>query len=719
VGTTECGSWLKLSEPTVNSISQALISGKDRRVFDTIPKAPLDFIEQLDFTGVEIFGTSHVCIQLSPYLTTLIGGRGVGKSLLLSALLRLFAADREWIEKKEEELLPWESRHLALFKDDGPFFGTGVSLSVMYRKESGVRYRLTLDSPGDDLLEHRKLEMETPGGWQQIATEAAAVAAIDFHPLFFLQGQMSAITGARLEQRDLTNLIEGPIRSTRAIVRGKLQELAGAVQDGMLDKAKLKGTEAQVRQAAAQVKQKESDRKAFLDAAKKGLTEEQQALFTEGEVFRKGQATTQDLESAVDATLRALTTELQDLSAARDAAKSGIQGLEDSKRSELKAEPYVEELVDVAKVLEKDLKELIARLSARVKGAQGNKKAFAAKLEALLRRAAEVGEKERARREALKKAEALEKEITQLTKQQNSFSQEVQRIKRAGKIEKGEAALAQYRQLVREYSEQLEKRAQKITGNTEFRLIVKIVPGGRYEKVVEALTSLCEGAGVRGSTWGQLEQVLKASVSPATVLTDLFETMIRAQSESSETLPPGWSKGGFTDKVFNNIRTRTTIEQWVQMSVVLADDKVEVLYKTGRGKPPIPILSASPGERAVELLKLALFSTSGPLIIDQPEDDLDNQFLADRLVALVQDAKQKNQLVFASHNANLVVHGDSEVIHVMGPEDRPGGKVGCSLQKSGTIDQEDVCEKVEEVMEGGREAFEKRRRKYHETIAPR
>ena len=114
----------------------------------------------------------------------------------------------------------------------------------------------------------------------------------------------------------------------------------------------------------------------------------------------------------------------------------------------------------------------------------------------------------------------------------------------------------------------------------------------------------------------------------------------------------------------------------------LADDKVEVRYKKGAKKPPIPILSASPGERAVELLKLALFSTRGPLIIYQPEDDLDNHFLADKLVELVHQSKHTNQLIFASHNANLVVHGDAELIHVLSVVEVSEGRVSRRLDDS-------------------------------------
>jgi len=126
---------------------------------------------------------------------------------------------------------------------------------------------------------------------------------------------------------------------------------------------------------------------------------------------------------------------------------------------------------------------------------------------------------------------------------------------------------------------------------------------------------------------------------------------------------------------------------------------------------------ASADERAVELLRLSLKSSRFPIVIDQPEDDLDTAFLASSLVDLVQLAKRQNQLIFASHNANLVVHGDTEKVHVMSNFLVDDAEL-CGCELSGTIDQEKICDSIEYIMEGGRAAFEQRRMKYHETIYP-
>ena len=70
---------------------------------------------------------------------------------------------------------------------------------------------------------------------------------------------------------------------------------------------------------------------------------------------------------------------------------------------------------------------------------------------------------------------------------------------------------------------------------------------------------------------------------------------------------------------------------------------------------------ASEGQRAAVLLFLLLKQSDGPLIIDQPESDLDNKIIV-QLSDSLHDAKQKRQLIFASHSANIVVNGSSELV---------------------------------------------------------
>src|SRR5262249_40629851 len=99
-----------------------------------------------------------------------------------------------------------------------------------------------------------------------------------------------------------------------------------------------------------------------------------------------------------------------------------------------------------------------------------------------------------------------------------------------------------------------------------------------------------------------------------------------------------------------------------------------------------------------------------PLIIDQPEDDLDSQVILD-VVERIWKAKERRQLIFSSHNANLVVNGDAEL--VVGCDYRAAGdQSGGRVKVQGAIDQAEVRQEITTVMEGGEKAFRLRKEKY-------
>ncbi len=133
------------------------------------------------------------------------------------------------------------------------------------------------------------------------------------------------------------------------------------------------------------------------------------------------------------------------------------------------------------------------------------------------------------------------------------------------------------------------------------------------------------------------------------------------------------------------------------------------------GKPEAwhTLEALSTGQKATAVLLLLLLEAKAPLIVDQPEDDLDNRFITDGVVPTMKDEKRKRQFVFSTHNANIPVLGDAELILGL-----TTGSMDDDLQSQverkhmGSIDARPVREMVEEILEGGKAAFEMRRLKY-------
>ena len=121
----------------------------------------------------------------------------------------------------------------------------------------------------------------------------------------------------------------------------------------------------------------------------------------------------------------------------------------------------------------------------------------------------------------------------------------------------------------------------------------------------------------------------------------------------------------------------------------------------------------STGQKATAVLLLLLLESDAPLVVDQPEDDLDNRFITEGVVPRMREEKRRRQFLFSTHNANIPVLGDAELIlglSASGEADAGGAKA--APEHMGAIDARPVRELVEELLEGGEDAFERRRRKY-------
>ena len=115
------------------------------------------------------------------------------------------------------------------------------------------------------------------------------------------------------------------------------------------------------------------------------------------------------------------------------------------------------------------------------------------------------------------------------------------------------------------------------------------------------------------------------------------------------------------------------------------------------------------GQQCTAILHLLLLNNPDPLIMDQPEDNLDNAFIAERIVKELRSEKTERQFLFATHNANIPVFGDAEWIGVC---TAAGDRAEMPSDMQGSIDVREIRDHGADILEGGREAFTQRREKY-------
>jgi len=133
------------------------------------------------------------------------------------------------------------------------------------------------------------------------------------------------------------------------------------------------------------------------------------------------------------------------------------------------------------------------------------------------------------------------------------------------------------------------------------------------------------------------------------------------------------------------------------------EDGLQVEYsRKGDGRDFQSIGQASAGQRAAAMLAFLLAYGNEPLVLDQPEDDLDNHLIYGLVVQQIRSNKLRRQLIVVTHNPNIVVNGDAELIHVLDFNHQ------CYIKHTGSLQDHAMRREVCQVMEGGEEAFERR-----------
>lgn len=164
---------------------------------------------------------------------------------------------------------------------------------------------------------------------------------------------------------------------------------------------------------------------------------------------------------------------------------------------------------------------------------------------------------------------------------------------------------------------------------------------------------------------------------------------------------------------FGAERTRRILEAFkanldpFALEIIDIEDRVSIELNVGSDTEPNfkDAAELSRGQKCTALLPLLLARRDTPLLVDQPEDNLDNHFIYETVVETVRRLKSRRQMFFVTHNANIPVLGEADLVIVMDSDGRKG-----YVARSGTVD---ACRtEIIDLLEGGKEAFDLRRQRY-------
>lgn len=244
----------------------------------------------------------------------------------------------------------------------------------------------------------------------------------------------------------------------------------------------------------------------------------------------------------------------------------------------------------------------------------------------------------------------------------------------------------------------LRRAVKKINkGKLKGKVQVEVYAGKNKEELIEFLSEI-DGLGSKSLSWIRE----KDDFSLPAFIKHIGEGSTKLMEEYDLT------------KAKADILAQLPLEKRLEMELIPLLDMIDVKLNTAgegaEGENFKSLNKLSKGQQCTAILNILLLDNNDPLIIDQPEDNLDNSYIANNFVDGLRDHKLNRQFIFSTHNANIPVFGDSELIVVMQEVDGQGSIADNCI---GSVDNPNVKTAVINTLEGGNIAFQIRRAKYN------
>lgn len=207
-----------------------------------------------------------------------------------------------------------------------------------------------------------------------------------------------------------------------------------------------------------------------------------------------------------------------------------------------------------------------------------------------------------------------------------------------------------------------------------------------------------------GRNWTDFGTALFTNYEQSTDFNTPWDLLIHYGKNKENILP---ELEGYFDQLIELLHTD---QDWDELMITRVNDEIDITLMREDGSRAGSLLDngLSDGQKNTAILTLLFADGSSPIIIDQPEDELDSDFIYNQLVPLIRNIKSKRQIIISTHNANLPVNGDADLVYALNTNMGHG-----VLRQQGGLDQESVREGILDIMEGSEEAFRKRKEKYY------
>ena len=655
--------WVKMEFPSIEGLRLALIDGDAsvNRDMNAEPNWHAEYvIENIIVEEAKYMGRSEaLTCEFSPFLNTIIGGRGSGKSTLLEFMRLVLRRDQELPTRLENDYQGYFST------DEEGLLTQSSTLRLVYRK-GDTRYRLNWDANFEN-FETPSLEEqdEETGDWWEAEGEIASLFPVSIYSqkqIFELASEPQGLLGVidrapEVAFEEYYRAFQDCSNSCKQLHQQRVQ-----LHQKVSEENKLKG---QLNDITRQIEQVEKS--GHKDALQNYRLRQQQL----NEIQYVEQHWMQYLDNLREGFAEAeVVTVDEALFAQHPEILTALQ---------VKQHQWQQQINQIRENFEKQIDDLNQWQTDK------QSQAWMRLLDRDLQRYREL--------RAQLEQQGIDPQVyPDLLQKRSLLDRELQQI--AGYRQQTEKLEKQYWEKLSEAKRHREELTERRT-----RFLGRVLEGNKSVQI--RIVPFAE-------PWTDMEKKIREILQ----VWDHFDKDIEALKQVIE--KDGWeqarkrifdirdNKQTAKDSRFHNHLRGLPHESFIDLLLWFPEDALQITYGAGK-----KIREGSPGQKSAALLTFILAHGNEPLLLDQPEDDLDNELIYSLIVQAIKATKTKRQIIVVTHNANIVVNGDSEMVHYLNVASGQSHLTSDSLQSEG------IRQRICDTMEGGSKAFEQRYKRIH------
>ncbi len=676
--------WLKMDDkPTLESVRQALLSSELRvktkyESKESPETLPNFWIKQMTFSKTSINPKKDVTVNFNPHLNTIIGGRGSGKSTIIRLLTGALSPDSVESTAVADDQKNFYKKTVR--KHDG-IFNENSSITINLVR-SGTEYKIDITNIIDS--RNQTIDVFKIQDGHEIPVDGTGILSL-FKPRVFTQKQ---IYETAKNESALMELIDSKIDSIPRLIKQK-EELINALKNTLVDiqsyeeeisnendlKFKLEDTDKRIElfnsSGISDLISKYNKKKIAIDNIIKIKDKHNEIVdFLKNSIF---------------------VPEIDKETISQNLASDEILNLLDDYA--LKSKKQLSVIQSSVEEYQKIANEMYEKFICSAWYKDFLKEQL--DIETNKQQLSDEGIDYSALDELMNKSKDLKNQLDeikekkiQLTEKKTNFNNGIKKLKDI--INEISDERKKYASALNISSDNVKIVVNPMMSEESFISFIKTTLNKDSQSIIDDIENYCK-------------TLFPDNTSKSTPLQriDDFRTLIKSMRE------------GNIEKSFSGFFRRTVLQldkdNYYKLLLFYPDDKIELQYKPEGAKSKFsPLSSASAGQKAAAILTVILSQGEEPILLDQPEDDLDNKLVYELVVQRIKKFKEQKQIIVVTHNANIPVNGDAEYITSMDSQ-----TLKVQIKCEGTLDESDIRKEICDVMEGTEYAFEMRAKKYH------